>query len=78
MKDSEILDKVYEKLKLVQKNYRNYSAFISSGTVDDTIQYIEEEWQTADYLARRREAGAGEQGEVGNAYRGLNDSNESP
>ena len=51
--DTRILDDVYEKLQhppLKSKDLRDF---------------IEEEWQTADYLARFLEAGVGAQGEIG-------------
>lgn len=52
--DTRILDSVYDKLK-------NPWPPISK----DLTDFIEEEWQTADYLARFQEAGVGVQGEIG-------------
>ena len=52
MTDSQILDRVYEMLKAsVEKGID------TEHMVKEQIQFIEEEWQTADYLARIKENG---------------------
>jgi len=60
MTDTEILDQVYNLLKMSDADQHQQEQ-----QVKDIISFIEEEWQTADYLARFQEAGAGEQGERG-------------
>tara|TARA_R100000008_G_scaffold6511_1_gene3663 strand:+ start:864 stop:1100 length:237 start_codon:yes stop_codon:yes gene_type:complete len=62
MTDTEILDHVYNLLKVSDADPRLVQ---QEQQVKDIISFIEEEWQTADYLARFQEGGAGEQGERG-------------
>ena len=57
--DTRILDEVYTRLTNMLE------ATDGNGTGRALKSYIEEEWQTADYLARFQEAGLGRQGEIG-------------
>ena len=61
--DTRILDEVYNRL------INMLEATDGNGTGRALKSYIEEEWQTADYLARFQEVGLGEQGEIGVSYR---------
>jgi|TARA_Y100001937_G_scaffold27415_1_gene39434 hypothetical protein len=57
--DTKILDEVYRRLTNMLE------ATDGNGTGRALKSFIEEEWQTADYLARFQEAGVGVQGEIG-------------
>ena len=57
--DTRILDEVYTRLT------RMLEATDGNGTGRALKSYIEEEWQTSDYLARFQEVGLGRQGEIG-------------
>ena len=56
--DTKILDEVYRRLTNMLE------ATNGNGTGRALKSFIEEEWQTADYLARFQEAGVGVQGEI--------------
>ena len=56
--DTRILDEVYSRLNAMVEND-------PSQTGRALKSLIEEEWQTADYLARLKDAGVGPQGEIG-------------
>jgi len=57
--DTRILDEVYTRLTNMLE------ATDGNGTGRALKSYIEEEWQTSDYLARFQEVGLGRQGEIG-------------
>ena len=57
--DTKILDEVYNRL------VNMLEATDGNGTGRALKSFIEEEWQTADYLARFQEVGLGRQGEIG-------------
>ena len=57
--DTKILDEVYRRLTNMLE------ATDGNGTGRALKSFIEEEWQTADYLARFQEVGLGKQGERG-------------
>jgi hypothetical protein len=63
MTDKEILDEVYRRLQ------DHSSSFGKEGHLGvnryDIKNFIEQEWQRADYLARLQDGGVGEQGEIG-------------
>jgi hypothetical protein len=63
MTDKEILDEVYRRLQ------DHSSSFGREGQLGvnryDIKNFIEQEWQKADYLARLQDGGVGEQGEIG-------------
>ena len=57
--DTRILDEVYTRLTNMLE------ATDGNGTGRALKSFIEEEWQTSDYLARFQEVGLGRQGEIG-------------
>ena len=63
MTDKEILEEVYRRLQDFSSEFgREGHLGVNRYDIKD---FIEQEWQTADYLARLEDGGVGEQGEIG-------------
>ena len=61
--DTRILDEIYTRLtNMLERTDGKGVKFLPCGWLKS---YIEEEWQTSDYLARFQEVGLGRQGEIG-------------